>query len=187
MKKNTFVFTQDNLEKAKKTIENYPEKRQHSAILALLDMAQRQNGGFLSQEAIEYVADFLFMPHIKALEIATFYTMFNLKPVGKYHIQVCGTTPCLLRGADNIMHTCEKKLKIKCKETTEDKLFTLSEVECLGACVNSPVVQINDDYYEDLSPEIIVDIIEKLKDGKEVKRGSQINRFNSAPAISKDI
>jgi NADH-quinone oxidoreductase subunit E len=107
----------------------------------------------------------LEMPYIRAYEVASFYSMFNLKPVGKYHIQICGTTPCWLRGAEDIKHACEKTLKIKCKETTKDGLFTLSEVECLGACVNAPVVQINDDYYEDLTVESINEVIKKLKKG----------------------
>lgn len=186
MTKQLFAFTPENIEKAKNIISNYPEKRQRSAILPLLDMAQRQNSGWLPPEAIEYVADFLNIEHIKAFEVASFYTMFNLKPVGKYHIQICGTTPCWLRGADKIMQSCEKELKIKCKETTEDKNFTLSEVECLGACVNAPIVQINDDYYEDLSEDSMISILRKLTNGEKPIIGSQIGRQNSAPETSKD-
>lgn len=184
MTKNTFAFSQENIAKAREIIKNYPPKRQRSAILPLLEIAQRQNLGWLSPEAIEYVADFLEMPYIKAFEVASFYTMFNLKPVGKYHIQICGTTPCWLRGADKIMQSCEKELKIKCKETTSDNNFTLSEVECLGACVNAPVVQINDDYYEDLSEESMVNLIKQLKSGEKPKVGSQIDRLNSAQVKS---
>lgn len=187
MTKNTFAFTQENIAKAAEIIKNYPPKRERSSILPLLEMAQRQNMGWLSPEAIEYVADFLKMPYIKAFEVASFYTMFNLKPVGKYHIQVCGTTPCWLRGADKIMQSCEKELKIKCKETTSDNNFTLSEVECLGACVNAPVVQINDDYYEDLSEENMVNLIKQLRNGEKTTVGSQIGRQNSAPENHKDI
>ena len=113
--------------------------------------------------AIEYVANMLEMPYMRAYEVATFYTMFNLKPVGKYHIQVCTTTPCWLRGSDDIMKICEKKLGVKLKETTEDQKFTLSEIECLGACVNAPVLQINDDYYEDLTQEKMEKLIDKLQ------------------------
>ena len=179
--KTTFVFNKENAKRAKEVIAHYPEGRQRSAIIALLDLAQRQNDGWLSREVIEYVADMLSTPYIRAYEVATFYTMFNLAPVGKHHIQVCGTTPCWLRGAADIMHACEKSLGIKAKETTKDGLFTLSEVECLGACVNAPMVQINDDYYEDLSPEIMKDIIAKIKNGEKVKVGSQIDRQTSAP------
>lgn len=186
MTKQSFAFTLENIEKAKNIISNYPPQRQRSAILPLLDIAQRQNSGWLTPNAIEYVADFLNIEPIKAFEIASFYTMFNLKPIGKYHIQICGTTPCWLKGADKIMQSCEKELNIKCRETTEDKNFTLSEVECLGACVNAPIVQINDDYYEDLSEESIISIIQQLKNGKKPTIGSQIGRQTSAPEISKD-
>jgi NADH-quinone oxidoreductase subunit E len=121
-------------------------------------------------------------PYIRAYEVATFYTMFNLAQIGKYHIQVCGTTPCWLRGASDIMKACEKELGVKCKGTTTDGTFTLSEVECLGACVNGPMIQINDDYYEDLSPEIVLEIISKLRNGEKIIAGPQINRLNSAPS-----
>jgi len=163
MKKTTFSFNKENLAKAEAIVKKYPEGRQRSAVLPLLDMAQRQNGGWLSVDVIEYVANMLDMPYIRAYEVASFYTMFNLKPVGKHHIQICGTTPCWLRGAEDIKNACEKTLKIKCNETTKDGLFTLSEVECLGACINAPVVQINDDYYEDLTPTSMNDVIKKLK------------------------
>ncbi len=123
-------------------------------------------------------------PYMRAYEVASFYTMFNLKPVGKYHVQVCGTTPCWLRGAADIMESCEKELGIKCKNTTEDGMFTLSEVECMGACVNAPMAQINDDYYEDLTPELMQDILAKLKNGEKIKVGSQIGRQTSAPVTS---
>jgi NADH-quinone oxidoreductase E subunit len=169
-----FRFTEDNAQKAREVIGNYPPSRQRSAILALLDMAQRQNGGWLSRSCIEYIADLLDTPYIRAYEVASFYTMFNLKPVGKYHIQVCGTTPCWLRGAAEVMKICETE-----KDNPD---FTISEVECLGACVNAPMVQINDDYYEDLTPEIMTDLIKKLKDGESIKPGSQIGRQTSAAA-----
>ena len=175
-----FKFTADNLVKAQKIIKNYPENRQRSAILALLDLAQRQIG-YLSRPAIEYVAQFLDMPFIRAYEIATFYTMFNLQPVGRYHIQVCGTTPCWLRGSDQIMKTCEEKLAIKCGDLSSDKEFSLTEVECLGACVNAPIVQINDEYFEDLTPEIMAQLIEKMKNNQLIQRGSQVGRNGSAP------
>ncbi|ABV84710.1 MULTISPECIES: NADH-quinone oxidoreductase subunit NuoE [spotted fever group] len=158
-----FTFDKKNLNLAEEIIKKYPPHGKRSAILPLLDLAQRQNGGWLPVPAIEYVANMLEMPYIRAYEVATFYTMFNLKQVGKYHIQVCTTTPCWLRGSDDIMKICEKKLGVKLKETTEDQKFTLSEIECLGACVNAPVVQINDDYYEDLTQEKMEKIIDKLQ------------------------
>jgi len=158
-----FVFNKENLKKAKEIIAKYPEGRQKSGMLPLLDMAQRQNGGWLSVPAIEYVANYISEPYMRAYEVASFYTMYNLKPVGKYHIQVCGTTPCWLRGAGDIMESCEKLTKTKCGETSKDGLFTISEVECLGACVNAPIVQINDDYYEDLDSKKLGSLIKELK------------------------
>ncbi|MDF2965646.1 MAG: nuoE [Rickettsiaceae bacterium] len=176
-----FEFDKANLAKAKEIIAKYPEGRERSAILPLFDLAQRQNDGWLSTAAIEYVASMLNLPYIRAYEVATFYTMFNLKPVGRHHIQVCGTTPCWLRGADRIMTACQETLGIKKGETTNDGMFTLSEVECLGACVNAPMVQINDDFYEDLTIESMKEILQNLQDGKKTKIGSQIGRQCSAP------
>jgi len=165
-KDRRFVFTPENLEKASNIVAKYPTSRERSAILPLLDLAQRQSEGWLPQYVIEYVAEYLKMPYIRVLEIASFYSMFNLKPVGRYHIQLCGTTPCLLRGADEIAKICKTKLQIDFGQTTEDGKFTLSEVECLGACVCAPVVQINDDYYENLTPESFEKIIDELKKNK---------------------
>jgi NADH-quinone oxidoreductase E subunit len=162
-----FKFNKLNLAKAKEIIAKYPEGRQRSAILPLLDIAQRQNSGWLSKEAIEYVADMIQTPHIRAYEVVTFYTMFNTKPVGKYHLQVCGTTPCWLRGAADIMETCEQHLKIKCGESTKDGLFTISEVECLGACVDAPVVQINDDFFENVTSEMMQEKLIKLAESNK--------------------
>ena len=159
-----FIFDKKNLSLAAEIIKKYPTEGKRSAILPLLDLAQRQNGGWLSVSAIEYVANMLEIPYMRAYEVATFYTMFNLKPVGKYHVQVCTTTPCWLRGSDNIMKICEKKLGIKSGELTSNKQFSLIEIECLGACVNAPVVQINDDYYEDLTEKKIANIIDKFQD-----------------------
>ncbi|MGX6960713.1 MAG: NADH-quinone oxidoreductase subunit NuoE [Rickettsia endosymbiont of Pentastiridius leporinus] len=158
-----FTFDKKNLALAAGILKKYPPEGKRSAILPLLDLAQRQNGRWLPVPAVEYVANMLEMPYMRAYEVATFYTMFNLTPVGKHHIQVCTTTPCWLRGSDSIMEVCKKKLDIKIGETTENQLFTLSEIECLGACVNAPVVQINDDYYEDLTTEKMETIIDKLK------------------------
>lgn len=172
----SFKFTPENLEKAEMFINKYPKDHSRASVMPLLTLAQRQNNNYLSNEAIEYVANFLNIPPIKVFEVASFYTMYNLKPVGKYHVQVCGTTPCMLCGAENILKICETELNIKKGQTTQDGNFTLSEVECLGACVNAPVVQINDDYYEDLSEESLKTILECLKEGKQVKVGSQIGR-----------
>ena len=161
--KEEFVFDKESLKKAKEIVAKYPEGRQNSAMLPLLDLAQRQNDGWLSVAAIECVANYISEPFMRAYEVATFYTMYNTKPVGKYHIQVCGTTPCWLRGSDDIMKSSEKHTKTKRGETSEDGLFTISEVECLGACVNAPIVQINDDYYENLDDKKMQEIIKDLK------------------------
>lgn len=176
-----FEFTPENLERAKTICARYPEDRQASATIALLDLAQRQNGGWLSPEAIEYVAAYLEVAPIRVYEVVSFYTMFNTKPVGKYFIQVCRTTPCWLRGSDGITSACKKKLGVGLKEVTEDGMFSIIEVECLGACANAPMVQINDWYYEDLTPERMEEIIDELRAGKEVKVGSQTGRLTSAP------
>lgn len=174
-----FSFTSENLEKAKKIIAKYPEGRQASATIPLLDIAQRQNGNHLSLEAMNYVADLLETPRISIYETANFYTMFNKEVVGKHHVQVCTTTPCWLRGSGAIEKACHDKLGIHAGETTEDGKFTLSRVECLGACVNAPMVQINDDFYEDLTPETMAKILEDLKAGKPITVGSQTGRRGS--------
>lgn len=165
----SFEFNEQNKIKVAEILKKYPDDRKKSAVMPLLDLAQRQNYNWLSKNSIEHVANLLEMPEIKVYEIASFYTMYNLKPVGKYLLQFCKTTPCMLRGIDQIIKDCEKKLGIKMDETTVDGLFTLKEVECLGACVNAPIVQINDDYAEDLTSEKFLSIIEDLKSGKEFK------------------
>ena len=175
----SFVLTKDNILLAKKHIQKYPEGRQASAVLPLLEIAQRQHDNWLPMKAIDYVADMLDMMPMRVFEVATFYSMFNLAPVGKYHIQLCGTTPCWLRGAEDIKKACINKLKINLDETTKDGKFTLSEVECLGACANAPMVQINDDFYEDLTPELMTKILDDLKTDKIPKKGSQIGRHTS--------
>lgn len=174
-----FFFTPENLAEAKRIVAKYPAGKQASAMLPLLDLAQRQNGNWLSGGAIAYVAELLDVPAIKAFEVATFYTMFNLEPVGKYLIQLCRTTPCWLAGGEAIAQACEVRLGIKAGETTPDGLFTIKEVECLGACVNAPVMQINDDYYEDLTPDSVVKIIDALARGEKPKTGSQTGRCGS--------
>ena len=181
-----FAWTRDNAEKARAVVQRYPAGRQHSAIIPLLDLAQRQVGaetgtqGWLPVPVIEFVAAALQMPYMRAYEVATFYTMFNLAPVGRFHVQVCGTTPCMLRGSDDVMAACVAK-GMKKGATTQDGLFTLSEVECLGACANAPMVQINDDNYEDLTFESMTAILDTLAAGKTPKPGPQIQRQTSAP------
>jgi NADH dehydrogenase (ubiquinone) flavoprotein 2 len=176
-----FAFTPANKALAEKIIARYPAGRQASAVLPLLDLAQRQVGGWLPRAAMDYVADTLSMAPIRIYEVATFYSMFNLKPVGRNLLQVCRTTPCWLRGADKLTETCRRKLGIDLKETTADGNFTLMEVECLGGCVNAPVVQINDDFYEDLDPVKLEAIIDRLARGEKSPSGSQIGRQGSAP------
>ncbi len=176
-----FEFSSENMKKVRKIIANYPQGRQASAVMPLLDIAQRQNGGWIPVLAMDKIAQILEMPYIKVYEVASFYTMYNLKPVGENLIQLCRTTPCWLRGSDKIREACEKKLGIGLGETTSDKKFTLVEVECIGACVNAPAIQINDDYYEDLSPEQTDKILDSLKKGKKLPIGTQVKRINSAP------
>lgn len=180
----TFKFNDENIVEVSKIIAKYPADRQKSAVMPLLDLAQRQNENWISKEVIACISEILKMPEIKVYEVASFYTMYNLKPVGKYLLQFCKTTPCMLRGIDKIAKDCEEKLGIKMDETTLDGMFTLKAVECLGACVNAPIVQINDDFAEDLSSDNFLKILEDLKNGKEFKVGSQTGRQCSAP---KDI
>lgn len=165
--------------RAKAIVAKYPTGRQMSAMIPLLDLAQRQNKNHLTLAAMNYVADFLEVPRIKAYETANFYTMFNKEPVGEHLVQVCTTTPCWLRGSDAIVHACKNKLGIGPSETTPDGKFTVAQVECLGACVNAPMVQINDDYYEDLTPESMGKMLDDLKAGKKLPAGSQTGRRGS--------
>jgi NADH-quinone oxidoreductase subunit E len=176
----SFAFTPENRAWADKEIAKYPPGRQASAIISLLWRAQEQSGGWLPKPAIEAVAEILAMPNIRALEVATFYTMFNLEPVGRLHVQVCGTTPCQLRGADAIKTVCRKRIGEE-GAVTADGALSWVEVECLGACCNAPMAQINDDYYEDLTPETFVKLIDDLVAGRPVKTGSQTGRVASEP------
>jgi NADH-quinone oxidoreductase subunit E len=176
----SFAFSADNLAWAEKEITKYPAGRQASAVIALLWRAQAQSGGWLPEAAIRYVADFLSMAHIRVLEIATFYTMFNLEPVGRFYVQVCGTTPCMLRGAEDLKDLCRKRIG-EPGRVTADGMFSWTEVECLGACVNAPMLQINEDNYEDLDPEILNRIFDDLAAGRTPKTGPQIDRQYSAP------
>lgn len=175
-----FAFTAENLAWARKQIAKYPEGRQESAVISLLWRAQEQAGGWLPQKALEHVADLLGMPYIRALEVATFYTMFNLAPVGRFHVQLCGTTPCELCGASALKEVCRRRIG-EPGTVTADGLFSWIEVECLGACVNAPVVQIKEDYYEDLTPESLERILDELAAGRTPKPGPQVNRQFSAP------
>jgi len=181
-----FQWTPANAKAAKEIIARYPEGRQMSAVIPLLDLAQRQVGaetntqGWLPIPVQEFVGRELDMPAISVLEVATFYTMFNLHPVGRFHVQVCGTTPCMLRGSDDVFEACRKR-GLKKGHTTADGLFTLTEVECLGACANAPMVQINDDNYEDLTAASMGAILDALAAGKTRKPGPQIDRETSCP------
>ncbi len=181
MQPESFAFTPENLAWCEKEIDKYPPGRQASAVVPLLWKAQKQNDYWLPKPAIETVAKMLGMPFIRVLEVATFYTMFNLAPVGKYYIQFCGTTPCVLAGADAIKAVLEKRIGGP-GQVTADGLFSWLEVECLGSCCNAPMVQINDDYYEDLTPENFEKLLDDLAAGRPVKTGSQTGRVSSEPA-----
>ncbi len=178
----TFAFSDENLVRAKTIIAKYPEGRQASAVIPLLDIAQRQCGNWLPCAAMDHVSEMLGMPRIRVYEVATFYTMFNLKPVGEHFVQICTTTPCWLRGSDEIVAACERKLGIHLGETTADGRFTVIEVECLGACVNAPMMQVGDDYYEDLTAERTEAILDALVRGERPAPGSQTGRRTSMPA-----
>jgi NADH-quinone oxidoreductase subunit E len=175
-----FAFTAENLSWARAQIAKYPEGRQQSAVISILWRAQQQCGGWLPQRAIEATADMLGMARIRVLEIATFYTMFNLAPVGRFYVQLCGTTPCMLRGSEDLKKVCRRMIGEQ-DHVTADGTFSWTEVECLGACVNAPMVQINADYYEDLTPETLTRIINDLSAGRKPKPGPQVDRINSAP------
>jgi NADH-quinone oxidoreductase subunit E len=177
----SFAFSRVNREWAQQTIQKYPKGRQQSAVIPLMMRAQEQEG-WLTKPAIETIADMLDMPYIRALEVATFYTQFQLKPVGRRaHVQVCGTTPCMLRGAQAIFDVCKRRIHHDPMHVSADGNFSWEEVECLGACVNAPVAQINFDYYEDLSPESFTTLLADLVGGKPVKPGPQVDRQLSAP------
>ena len=176
-----FEWSEINSSKVQNIIKIYPEGKQQSAVIPLLDLAQRQNEGWLSKNAIEKVAENLSMSYIRVLEIATFYSMFNLEPVGKNFVQICRTTPCWLRGSDKLSKVAKEFSGCNLGETTKDKKFTFVEVECLGACCNAPMVQINDDYYEDLDENIFKKILLDIKNNTQIKKGSQIGRQTSHP------
>ena len=182
----SFVFAPENLERAKRIIAKYPPGRQASAVLPLLDLAQRQHHNWLPRAAMDYIAGLLDMAPIRVYEVATFYSMFNLAPVGKWFLQVCTTTPCWLRGSDDVMAACERKLGIKSKQDASflhsaDGLFTVREVECLGACVNAPMLQLNDDFYEDLDRPLTEKLIDELRAGRVPPKGSMKGRQGAMP------
>lgn len=176
----SFSPNRDTTAFAKASVKKFPEGKQASAVIPLLWRVQEQNAGWVSEPAIRWTAEFLDMPYIRVYEIATFYTMFNLQPVGKFHVQLCGTTPCMLRGSEDLKTVCRKVIGNQMDVTSDGKLSWI-EVECLGACVNAPMVQINKDYYEDLTPEILEQILADLRSGKEVKPGPQNSRHRSEP------
>jgi NADH-quinone oxidoreductase subunit E len=182
----SFAFSKANEKKIKEIIGRYPVGKQKSAIMPLLDLAQRQmageakkGGGWIPRAAMNEIARILDVSEMKVYEVATFYSMYNLAPVGKYNIQCCTTTPCWLRGSTDIVKAAEKNLGIKMGQTTEDQKFTLTEVECMGACVNAPMVQINDDYYEDLTPEVMDQLINAMKNDSLPEKGPQNGRRHS--------
>ena len=176
-----FQFNEKSLELANQVISNYPEGKQQSAVMALLYIAQRQNNNWIPLSAMKYIAKYLDMPYIKVYEVATFYTMYNLAPVGEYFFQVCTTTPCMLRGAYKLIDVCKNKISKNENEISKDGKISWVEVECLGACVNSPMMQINDDYFEDLDEQKLEKIIENIKQDKKIEPGSYKGRKSSEP------
>ena len=176
-----FEFTLDNLEKAKKIIKKYPNKKQQSAVMPLLYMAQKQNNNWIPLAAIKFIGKLLEMPYIKVYEVATFYTMYNLTSVGHHFIQICTTTPCMIRGAYELVEACKEKISPNENELSKDKKCSWIEVECLGACVNAPMMQINDDYYEDLDKEKTLKILNQILKGETPKPGSYRGRINNEP------
>ena len=180
-----FKFTGENFQKAKNEIKKYPSGRKASAVLALLYLVQNQNDNWIPLAAIKYVAALLDLPYIQVYEVATFYSMFNLSPVGKYFVQVCTTTPCMIRGAEKIVEVCKNKISQNQNELSINKKCSWTEVECLGACINAPMIQINDDYFEDLDKEKTKEIIEKLLRDEFSEPGSARNRKSNAPENGK--
>tara|TARA_B100000242_G_C42844708_1_gene392306 strand:- start:106 stop:690 length:585 start_codon:yes stop_codon:yes gene_type:complete len=178
-----FEFTKKNLEEVDKIFSKYPDEEKASAVMPLLDLAMRQIGGWITESAMRYISTLINVPYIRVYEVASFYSMFNLKPIGKNFIQICTTTSCWLRGSDDILKLCKKHLNVENNQTTKDGLFTLKEVECLGACVNAPMIQINDNYYEELNKDSLLNILNKLREGKEVSIGLQTKKRKGAEPI----
>ncbi len=177
----SFEFSKENLEAANNILKKYPKKNKKSAVMPLLYLAQKQNDNWIPLAALKYIGKFLSMPYINVYEIATFYTMYNLAPVGKYFLQVCTTSPCLLRGAGKIIKSCQKKISQNQNEISKNGMCSWTEVECLGACVNAPIIQVNDGYYEDLDSTSVDKIIDSFLVDKPLKPGSSRNRRNTAP------
>ena len=177
----SFEFSKDNLIKANDIIAQYPKDKRSSAVMPLLFLAQKQNDNWIPLVAIEYIAEYLKMPYMSVYEVVTFYSMYNLTPVGKYFVQVCTTTPCMIRGAKKIIEVCKKNISNNQNELSENRHCSWMEVECLGACVNAPTIQINEDYFEDLDEASAEKIIKLLLDDKFPKSGSYRNRENTAP------
>ena len=178
-----FAFTKKNLEEVESIFAKYPDDQKASAVMPLLDLAMRQIGGWITESAMRYISNLINVPYIRVYEVASFYSMFNLEPIGKNFIQICTTTSCWLKGSDDILKLCKKHLRIENNQTTKDGLFTLKEVECLGACVNAPMMQINDNYYEELNKDSLLNILNKLKEGKEVNIGPQTKKRKGAEPI----
>ena len=178
---DNFKFTNENLSVAESVLKKYPKKNKKSAIMPLLYLAQKQNQNWIPLSAMKYLAKYLSIPYINVYEVATFYTMYNLAPVGKYFVQVCTTSPCLIRGADKLVKVCKKRISEKEGELSKDGLCSWIEVECLGACVNAPMMQINNDYYEDLDEKNTIEIINSLIIDKPIKPGSFRGRKNTSP------
>ena len=176
-----FKFSDENLKKAEEILKRYPQKSKKSAVMPFLYLAQRQNDNWIPLSAMKYIANYLSMPYISVYEVATFYTMYNLAPVGKHFVQVCTTTPCLIRGADKIVKLCKEKISPNENEISKKGNCSWMEVECLGACVSAPMIQINDDYYEDLDEKSTVEILDSLIKDKPLKPGSFRGRKNTAP------
>ena len=177
----TFEFNTSSLDDANKIISKYPKGKQQSAVMALLYIAQKQNNNWIPLAAMKCIGKFLNMPYIKVYEVATFYSMYNLSPVGKYFVQVCTTTPCMIRGANKLVEACKEKISENENELLNDKSCSWMEVECLGACVNAPMLQINDDYFEDLDKEKTIEIFNKILKGETPKPGSYRGRLNTEP------
>ena len=178
---DTFEFSVKSMEAANRIISNYPEGKQQSAVMALLYIAQRQNDNWIPLQAMKYIAKFLNMPYIKVYEVATFYSMYNLSPVGKYFVQVCTTTPCMIRGAYKLVEACKEKISKNQNTLSNDGKCSWVEVECLGACVNAPMMQINEDYFEDLDKEKTSKIFDKILNNENIEPGSYRGRVNSEP------
>jgi len=184
---DSFQFSDKNLKLAKDILKKYPEKRKKSAVMPLLYLAQKQNENWIPLAAMKYIAKYLSIPYISVYEVATFYTMYNLSPVGKYFIQVCTTSPCLIRGADKLVKVCKEKISDTEREISKNKKCSWMEVECLGACVNAPMMQVNENYYEDLDEKNTKEIIESLLNDKPLKPGSYRGRKNTSPENTKNL